>query len=308
MPNLTKNDHYLLNFIAVYKFLTISQLSALSQRSHQVIRRRLRFLVKDGFVTRMRVYGRGLGRPEDLNVLTEKGRKLLQDEGTLSVDIADITDKTTDSIFIDHDFLVNWFRIHLLQIERVIPNLSIHYLTPHWSTLTQSKGDRHFFAERIPVDSSEQEFIEFIPDSVFSITNNEVNPSKALLFFLEVDMGTETIASADRNCKDVRQKIINYQALFRSGRYKRYERVFDAKLNGFRLLFLANTPVRLVALCGLAKAMPPSDFVWLTDQERMFSQGLSAKIWARGGRHDAPLQSILGPKLSCTAPVLNTIK
>ena len=143
MPNLTKNDRYLLNFIAAYKFLTISQLSALSQRSHQVIRRRLRFLVNDGLVTRMRVYGRGLGRPEELNVLTEKGRKLLQDEGILSVDIADITDKTTDSIFIEHDFLANWFRIHLLQIERVIPNLSVHYLTPHSNTLIQSKGDRH---------------------------------------------------------------------------------------------------------------------------------------------------------------------
>jgi hypothetical protein len=256
----------------------------------------------------MRVYGRGPGRPEELNVLTEKGRKLLQDEGILSVDIADITDKTTDSIFIEHDFLANWFRIHLLQIERVIPNLSVYYLTPHSNTLIQSKGDRHFLAERIPVDSSGEKFIEFIPDGVFSITNNEAKPPKTLLFFLEVDMGTETIASLDRNCKDVRQKIINYQAFFRSGRNKRYERIFDAKLNGFRLLFLANTAVRLVALCGLAKAMPPSDFVWLTDQKRMFSHGLSAEIWARGGRHDDPMQSILGPKLSCTAPVLNSIK
>jgi len=256
----------------------------------------------------MRVYGRGLGRPEELNVLTEKGRKLLQDEGILSVDIADITDKTTDSIFIDHDFLVNWFRIHLLQIERVIPNLSVHYLTPHSSTLIQSKGDRHFLAERIPVNSSGEKIIEFIPDGVFSITNNEAEPPKALLFFLEVDMGTETIASLDRNCKDVRQKIINYQALFRSGHYKRYEFVFEAKLNGFRLLILTNTHARSIALCHLVKEMPPSDFVWLTDQEQMFSHGLSADIWAQGGRHDDPMQSILGPKLSCTAPVLNTIK
>ena len=167
---------------------------------------------------------------------------------------------------------------------------------------------RFFLQERIPVDSNREKFIEFIPDGVFSITNNAAEPKKTLLFFLEVDMGTETIASMDRNFKDVRQKIINYQALFHSGCYKRYERVFDIKLNGFRLLFLANTPVRFIALCRLAKAMPPSDFVWLTDQERMFSGGVSADIWARGGRHDEPLQSILGPKLSRKATVVDCIR
>jgi hypothetical protein len=174
--------------------------------------------------------------------------------------------------------------------------------------LNQSKNDQFFLQERIPVGSNREKSIEFIPDGVFSITNNEGETKKTLLFFLEIDMGTETIASMDRNFKDVRQKIINYQALYHSGRYKRYERVFDAKLNGFRLLFLANTPVRLIALCHLAKAIPPSDFVWLTDQERMFSRGVSADIWARGGRHDEPLQSILGSKLSRNVTVVDCIR
>jgi len=305
---IVKKDWELLNFIADYKFITVRQLSALSQRSCQVLRRRLRVLVNDALVTRMRAYGQGSGRPEELYVLTEKGRGRLQKNGIYSADVADIIDKKTDSIFIDHDFLVNWFRIHLLQIERVIPSLSVLFLTAHSNTLNQNKGDRFFLQERIPFDSNREKFIEFIPDGVFSVTNNEAEPKKTLLFFLEVDMGTETIASMDRNSKDVRQKIINYQALIHSSCYKRYERVFDGKLNGFRLLFLANTPARLIALCRLAKAMPPSDFVWLTDQERMFSHGVSADIWARGGRHDEPLQSILSPKLSRKAAVLDCIR
>lgn len=265
-------------------------------------------MVNDALVTRIRAYGRGSGRPEELYVLTEKGRGRLRKDGILSADVAHITGKATDSIFVDHDFLVNWFRIHMLQVERVIPSLSVLFLTAHSNTFNQNKGDRFFLQERIPVDSNTEKFIEFIPDGVFSITNNEAVPKKTLLFFLEADMGTETIASMDRNFKDVRQKIINYQALFHSGCYKRYERVFDVKLNGFRLLFLANTPVRLIALCRLAKAMPPSDFVWLTDQEQMFSHGLSADIWTQGGRQDEPMQSILGPKLSRKASVLGSIK
>jgi hypothetical protein len=305
---IVKKDCELLNFIADYKFITVRQLSALSQRSCQVLRRRLRVLVNDALVTRMRAYGRGSGRPEELYILTEKGRGRLQKDGIPQSDVADITDKKTDSIFVDHDFLVNWFRIHLLEIERIIPSLSVRFLTAHSNILHQNKNDQFFLQERIPFDNNREKFIEFIPDGVFSITNNEAVHKRTLLFFLEVDMGTETIASMDRNFKDVRQKIINYQALFHSGGYKRHERVFDVKLNGFRLLFLANTPVRLIALCRLAKAMPPSDFVWLTDQEQMFSCGVSADIWARGGRHDETLQSILGPKLSRKATVVDCIR
>ena len=117
-------------------------------------------------------------------------------------------------------------------------------------------------------------------------------------------MGTETIASMDRGHKDIRQKILNYQTLFRSGVYKGYERVFGAQLNGFRLLFLANSIPRLTSLCRLVREMPPSDFIWLADQEKMFSYGLAAKIWARGGRDEGAPQSILG-HLSRNAPVID---
>ena len=83
--------------------------------------------------------------------------------------------------------------------------------------------------------NSDKEFSEFIPDGVFTITNAELK--KSLLFFLEVDMGTETVASPKRDLKDIRQKIVNYQALFRTGQYKRYEKILKADVNGFRFCF-----------------------------------------------------------------------
>ncbi len=118
-----------------------------------------------------------------------------------------------------------------------------------------------------------------------------------LLFFLEVDMGTETIASRRPGGGDVRQKIVVYQSCFRGGLYKRYEPILGARLRGFRVLVLAHTSSRLAALCRLVRETPPSDFVWLTDQERMFSQGIWAPIWARGGHIDSPPQSILGTEM-----------
>ena len=304
---ITQNDRKILASIVEHKVLTVKQLSALSQRSCQVIRRRMRFLAMEGLIiTKMQGYGRSQGRPEDLIFLTGKGASLLVDEGILSGSAAcTTTDKAENTFSLDHLLLVNWFRIHLLQIKRAIPQASVCYLNPSSHALERDSGDSPSFSERIPANNRLGKTIEFIPDGVFSIAHKETE-KKTLLFFLEADMGTETIASIDRDDKDIRQKILNYQALFRSGNYKRYERVFDSKLNGFRLLFLVNSAARLISLCKLVREMPPSDFIWLVNQGKMFSHGLSAKIWARGGRDDVPPESILGPRLACELPVLDS--
>jgi hypothetical protein len=184
-------------------------------------------------------------------------------------------------------------------LGRGIPQLSVQYFNPISQSLSWDSEDGLSVS---PATGRLGKPIPFIPDGVFSITNKEAE-KKSLLFFLEVDMGTETIASPSRGPKDLRQKIIRYQDLFTSASYKGYEGVFDSKFNGFRLLFLANSAARLNSLCRLVQEMPPSDFIWLGDQEKMFSQGLSAKIWARGGRIKDPAQSILGPGFACELPL-----
>ena len=146
---------------------------------------------------------------------------------------------------------------------------------------------------RTPVDSPRT--------GVFTITHRK--RQMTLLFFLEVDMGTESIASPKRTPGDIRQKIINYQQYFRSGRYKRYEKFWNCKLRGFRLLFLTNTNGRLAVLSRLVQEMPPSEFIWLTSLKQMFSHGLSAEIWVHGGKQDAPSESILGTTMACKAPL-----
>jgi len=290
--NITKKDLELLLHVAEYEPLTVKQLAAVSTRSPQVIRRRIRLFEKEELsFRRIRGYGRGPGRPEDLVLLSEKGAKLLQNKGMIHDNPSHIGDKTIETHAADHDLLINWFRIHLLQIQKVIPQIAINYTSPKY---------HESIMERIPKEGSPK-YIDFFPDGVFSIRNDE--KGKSLLFFLEVDLGTETIASRERGPKDIRQKILNYQTLFLHHHYRHYERFFDSRFKGFRLLFLANTISRLSGLCRLVQEMPPSGFVWLTDQEKMFSLGLSAEIWARGGRNDKPLQSILGPSLACESSI-----
>ena len=50
--------------------------------------------------------------------------------------------------------------------------------------------------------------VYFEPDAAFSIYDS--NQNKTLLFFLEVDLNTETLAGPKRILTDIRQKIINY--------------------------------------------------------------------------------------------------
>jgi len=304
---ITRADVGLLSCIAEYKFLTVKQLAAISQRTLQVVRRRLRFIGSAQLVAMNEWgFGKGPGRRENIIILTEKGMELLRDKAILSSHAKYITDKTPDSIFIDHDLLVNWFIIHLLQIERDNSQFAIQHLTPSSHNLKEGSAEKPLLMERFSISESSEDTYTMIPDGVFTITNKDAE--KTLLFFLEVDMGTETLAKTKQVSGDIRQKIVNYQMLFHNNHYKRYEKIFNTEFNGFRLLFLANMPARMKAICNLTQEIPPSNFIWVTDQKRMFSHGISAEIWARGGWHEKPAESILGHKLAFESTVLDKIK
>jgi len=122
---LTNGDSKLLEWIAGHKVLTVKQLSVFSLRSDQVVRRRLRVLEKKGIVeTRERGYGKNRGRPENIVFLTEEGKIFLRDNGFISDHDACPVGSTIEGFSVNHELLVNWFRIHLLQIEKSIPMFS----------------------------------------------------------------------------------------------------------------------------------------------------------------------------------------
>jgi hypothetical protein len=201
----------------------------------------------------------------------------------------------------EHLLSINWFRIHLVHLERVVPRLKATFLSSTSPFLERGHDGHPLVSDTAPAIDADGEPLRFTPDGVFSLGDQETG--KMLLFFLEVDQGTETLASGRRGAKDIRQKVINYQRYFRHAGYKRYQDLWRSTLNGFRLLFLAHSPARLAAICRLIRETPPSDFVWLTNQGRMFAKGVAAEIWARGGKLDAPHESIVGPAMSLVVPL-----
>jgi DNA-binding MarR family transcriptional regulator len=299
---LNKNDLALLASIAENRILTPTQIAVIQQKRKQVVRRRLRSLERAGLVrSENGAFGRSRGRPEKQIALTETGADLLRSKFS---DLRDTPNNrlTADKLrCVDHQVLINWFRIHLRHLEHTIPQLSVGFS----SSMSPFLIGGHQFEPDIPEGTrthGHRAQKDFAPDSVISITHQ--GKGKTLLFFLEVDMGTESVASIGRGPRDLRQKILNYQEFFRENRYKPYAKIWDCDLEGFRLLFLATTAARMASICTLIQSIPPGDFIWVTTMEKMSSDGLAGKIWVRGGRRNAPEESILGPEMACQAPII----
>jgi len=300
--SLVKPDISLLSSVSEYRAVTFRQLAAISQRSCQVVRRRIRSLEDRGLIIKKPFgYGRNQGRPEEIVYLSLEGARLLNDEGLKTIPSKCRFD--LKNTHIDHDLLLNWFRIHWLHMGKVIPLFSFKRLSPTQHSSETSLSSRLL----LPTELRSGNTTVIVPDGIFAIRHNE--NSKALLFFLEVDMDSETMTGKKREkTNNIQHKIICYRELFRNEQYKRFEEAFHSKFNGFRLLFLANTDARVAALCRFAKSTQNSDFIWLTDQTKMFDHGLSANIWVRGGRYEAPRESILGLDLATESPIMASIR
>ena len=73
--SFNKNDRKLVALISEYKVLTVKQLSALSQRSLQVVRRRNRAMEMEGLLaTQMQGYGSWPGTARGGSLFDRKGR------------------------------------------------------------------------------------------------------------------------------------------------------------------------------------------------------------------------------------------
>ena len=299
---LLTSDYKIIEYLAEHRILTVTQLAAILQKNKPAIRKRLRDIKKEGLIKiTSNEFGRARGRPEDFLGLTEQGIDILRDKNLIGMDVPYENVGPVSNRLIDHQLLTNWFRIHLNQVERVLPRLSIKLLAYNSPFVPREPDGRVITTDCSPIGRRTVRQVRFTPDAVIAATDAVQN--KTVLYFLEADCGTETLSSPQRDMSDIRQKILSYQWYFISLKYKRYEDIFKVPyLHGFRLLFLTKTAGRLAALCKLTQEMQPSEFVWLTEQERMFDDGISGKIWARGGNLQVMQRSMIG-SLCCRAPL-----
>jgi DNA-binding PadR family transcriptional regulator len=207
---LIGKDCETLESIAEYRILTVSQIAAMFHKNRQVVRRRLREFEEKGLIeVASYEFGRGCGRPEKSMSLTKCGVDLLKNKGLLCHEVPYEKVLVSKSFCINHQLLLNWFRIHLNHVEKVCPRLKVNFMAHNSPFLPKGPDGRLFITDYSPVPDSGEQGNKFTPDAAFGIS--DVVSNKICLFFLEVDCGTETLASPKRDMSDIRQKIINYQ-------------------------------------------------------------------------------------------------
>ena len=299
---LQKQDYEFIKYLAGYRALSAPQLAAVFRKSEGVIRRRCREFKDEGVIKVINSkLVQNFGRPKSLFGLTERGVDLLRDKGLIGKDVPYENVGPVSNRLINHQLLLNWFRIHLHEIDKVEPKPTLKFWSYSSPFVPRKEDGSLIIMDHSPIGRRTVRQVRFTPDAVFLLIN--AAGDKSMLFFLEADCGTETLSSPQCDMSDIRQKILNYQWYFQTLKYKRYEKIFGIPfLHGFRVLFLTKTAGRLAALCKLTQEMAPSDFIWLAEQERLFTDGVFAKIWARGGNLQVVQRSIIG-RMHCRTPL-----
>lgn len=277
MPN-SWNDQSNLKTLANYRLLSLDQLSEVSGASIQSVRRHTARWEKLGLVRRWASRIENLsGRPKLFVALTEKGLREIPKAKQFS--------KTRAPLETHHQ-LINQVRIafHSLASQE----LSVSSIASN-SMITTDHAPRF---HSIPNEPDSAFKNKFVPDAVFSLQS--LSSQKRLLFFLEADCGTEPLRSSKPNGSDLLGKIQNYRTYFGLGLYSEYSQWMGINPKGFRLLFVCQTSTRRRQISSLVVSSPPSDFVWITDSERISDSGIRGKIWARGGNEEIAPDSILG--------------
>ena len=280
----------LLTDLADYRMLSLSQFAHLHFGGKRAARRRMQQLLDGGLVELLAgaPAQRG-GRPENVYGLSKAGLQLLKSEKALDqrftfeqVGGENLTHQAA------HQLLLGWCRLHLVHLCRTCPRLEFRLLTCNSPLALNPETGVPIVRTQVGLGNDTE--VHITPDAAFILTDCE--QPKSLLFFLEVDMGTEPLASEDGG--DIREKINRYKHCFRATAYKRYETIWAVPLKGFRLLFLTDSASRLGPLCSTVRGVSPSGFVWATSADRMFAEGISGAIWVPGGHTDQVPESILG--------------
>ncbi len=294
----SKNLKFLLQ-LAEFRILTVQQVAALYDITRRAARKKIDSLHSEKLISVMPMnIGQGKGRPENLITISETGIRVLFENKVIDQKISLERLQFKDYSRIAHELAVNWIRIHLAYLQKQLTELSADFISPTTPFLPPRKDGSPLISDSVTINDKKN---TFIPDGVLSIAHEA--QKKRLLYFLEVDMGTESITSSTGESDTIQQKIMNYHIYFLTKGYKRYQKKWDCDLNGFRVLFVTNNNQQKEAISRFLRESKSNDFVWVTTQKQLFQYGLSGTIWVRGGDTISQQHSILGPSLAQDLPL-----
>ncbi len=125
-------------------------------------------------------------------------------------------------LFMEHTLAVAEFKVSLDLALRDTESVDLLFYS------RESKG----LQARVSDQAGKKKYLVVAPDAFFGLKTQDGNS----FFFLEIDMGTETL-------KRFREKIVAYKQYWRTGKYHQ-----DYEFNHFRVLIIAESKRRLSSL------------------------------------------------------------
>jgi hypothetical protein len=267
--------------LANLQYLSSSQIAGLHFPNERKSRRRLRALHEVGYLKRFeRPNLEAVGRGEYIYSLSTKGCKTYGEEPVAKR-------RRKSLLTVEHHLLLNDFRISLGQ-SCSNSEFSCEFIAEY--DRCECSADK--LAKRTTdcvVVPETMERVRFTPDGVFSIANQE---GKKLLFFLEIDRGTENL-SASGNSRSFAERIAAYKHYLDGKGYARYCEEFQFEFRGFRLLVVTTSLQRLEHLKEIAADVDPRGVVWLCLQKDITPETLFGAIWFVAKIGDSDLHSIV---------------
>jgi len=163
----------------------------------------------------------------------------------------------------DHNRVEFLFMEHTLAVSEFKVNLDIAIGETNSLELLFYFRENKGLQARVSDPSGKKKYLVVAPDAFFGIRTERGNS----FFFLEVDMGTETL-------KRFANKIIAYKQYWKSGKYKE-----AYGFNHFRVLTVAESERRLANLIGVAQEVGAKRMFLFALMSDIQSQNPLSRIW-----------------------------
>lgn len=243
--SITEEDILILYYIQKYKFLSVTQTHKViaTKMKKPSISRKLKRLQDLGFLNYFGNCRIGFSRVPKIYYITENGYNFLLDEAIFNEETLGVFRKkskpTWSPVFMHRLMLIDvCISLELAIKDR--PELSIT------KVLLDYNIDSHGHRETMDYTGQERDNIhKIIPDAAIIIKNTDSN--KSVLFFIELDRGTETIRKAVNGGEDlhsIHYRMRKYDRYLLSRNYtKKYQQYGEIK--SFILLFVTTVNERI---------------------------------------------------------------
>jgi hypothetical protein len=215
MP-FVRGDEALLVALFTYRYLRSGQLARLTERSVQVVRRRMRALVELGYVVALE----RLPMAEIVYALGPKGWEQMAKELETSpakLPYSRVNAKSAETIFMQHTLLTNDVRIAFDLALRDHPHVALRRAIPEWELANpeaRKPAEKYVLAEDLKYkDGHKKKTVRFRPDCLFILYPKKQGPKYSAALFLESDRSTESVAGK------IHEKYTAYRLYFQQGRY-----------------------------------------------------------------------------------------